>query len=171
MNRTEKQSMVKDLAGKIQKAKTFLLADYCGLTVEQMTDLRRKLHTSKSKVKIIKNRLFKRALKELSIEGLDEHLKGPVAMASSDDDPVLPAKVMVNFAKDNEKLKLKVGFMDSKVLTLKMIESLATLPSKEVLLAKLLATMNAPASNMVGVLSAIPRKLVNVMNAIKEKKN
>jgi len=170
MNRTEKQSMVKDLTEKIQKTKSFLLADYCGLTVEQMTDLRRKLHASKSKVRVIKNRLFKRALKELSIEGLDAHLKGPVAVASSDEDAIMPAKVMVGFAKENEKLKLRAGYMEKQVLTVKMIEALASLPSKEVLLAKLLATMNAPATNLVGVLSAVPRKLVNVINAIKEKK-
>lgn len=170
MNRTEKQTMVKDLAEKIQKTKSFLLADYCGLTVAQMTDLRRKLHGSKSKVSVIKNRLFKRALKELSIEGLDEYLKGPIALASSDEDEVMPAKVMVAFAKDNEKLKLKAGLMGSKVLSLAMIKDLASLPSREVLLAKMLGSMNAPATNLVGVLSALPRQLVTVINAIKDKK-
>jgi len=170
MNRTEKQSTVKELSEKIQKAKAFILAEYSGLTVEQMTTLRRKLHSQKSSVSVIKNRLFKRALGELSIQGLDEYLKGPIALTVSEHDPVSPVKVLVEFAKDNEKLKVKAGFMDSRVMTLKMLQELSMLPSREVLLAKLLGTMNAPATNLVGVLSAVPRQLVTVMNAIKEKK-
>jgi large subunit ribosomal protein L10 len=170
MNRTEKQNAVKGLSEKLQKAKGFVLADYCGLTVEQMTNLRRKLHSQKSSVSVVKNRLFKRALAELSIKGLDEFLKGPVAVTLAEHDPVAPVKALVEFAKDNEKLKLKAGFMDKNVLTLKMLQELSKLPSREVLLAKLLGSLNAPASNLVGVLSALPRQLVTVMNAIKEKK-
>lgn len=170
MNRTEKQVAVNELAEKVRKAKTFILADYCGLTVEQMTNLRRKLHAQKSSVSVIKNRLFKRALQELSIKGLDEYLKGPIALTISEDDPVSPVKALVEFAKDNVNLKLRAGFMDSKVMTLKMLQELSRLPSREVLLARLLGTINAPATNFVGVLSAIPRQLVTVMNAIKEKK-
>ncbi|MBI2092568.1 MAG: 50S ribosomal protein L10 [Deltaproteobacteria bacterium] len=171
MNRTQKSEMVNQLVSKMQKAKAFVLAEYKGLTVSQMTDLRRKLHTSKSSVNVIKNRLFKRALKQLSIQGLDEYLKGPVAFASCEVDPVMPAKVLVPFAKENEKLKVKAGFMDNKVLTAKMLEEISMLPSREILLAKFLGTLNAPASNLVGVLSAVPRQLVTVLNAIKEKKN
>lgn len=170
MNRTEKQNTVKAFAEKLAGAKAFILADYCGLTVTQMTDLRRKLTASKSSMRVIKNRLFKRALKELSIEGLDDFLKGTVAFAYSNEDPVMPAKVLAAFAKDNDKLKLKVGYMDKKVLDAKMINALATLPSKEVLLSKLLGSINAPATNLVYVLSAVPRQLVTALNAIKEKK-
>lgn len=170
MNRTEKQSAVKSFAEKLKGAKSFVLADYCGLTVGQMTDLRRKLAASKSSLRVIKNRLFKIALKELSIEGLDEHLKGPVAFAYSDADPVMPAKVLSAFAKGNEKLKIKVGFMDSKVLNLKMLGELASLPTREVLLSRVLGSINAPARNLACVLAAVPRQLVTVINAIKEKK-
>lgn len=170
MNRTEKQETVRFLTEKVKNAKAFVLADYLGLTVSQMTDLRRRLHSQKSSIRVIKNRLFKRALKDLSIEGLDTYLKGTLAMAYSDDDPVNPAKVLVGFAKDNDKLKLKVGFMENKVLTIQMLNALATLPSREILLAKMLGSLNAPATNIVGVLAAVPRQLVTVLNAIKEKK-
>ncbi len=170
MNRTEKQETVKTFTEKVKNVKAFVLAGYSGLTVAQMTDLRRKLNTSKSSISVIQNRLFKRALKSLAIEGLDEYLKGPVAMASSDVDPVAPAKVLSQFAKDNTKLKLKAGFMDKKVLTLSMLNELANLPSREILLARALGAMSAPATNFVGVLAALPRQLVTVINAIKEKK-
>lgn len=170
MNRTEKQTAVKNFTEGLQKAKAFILAEYKGLTVSQMTDLRKKLHGSKSSITVIKNRLFKRALKELSIGGLDEHLRGATAVTSSDVDPVASAKVLVQFAKENEKLKIKAGFMENKIMSLKMIEALSNLPSREVLLAKLLRTMNGPATNFVNVLAAVPRQLVTALNAIKEKK-
>jgi large subunit ribosomal protein L10 len=170
MNRTQKTEEVKSFTEKLQKTKTVLLADYKGLTVSQITNLRRKLHESKGTMRVVKNRLFKRALKELSIEGADSWLKGPTAFISTEHDPIVSAKVLVNFAKDNEKLKLKGGLMESRVLSVKMIEELAKLPSREILLARLLGSINAPATNLVGVLSAIPRQLVTVMNAIKEKK-
>lgn len=171
MNRTEKQEEVKGLTEKLKKAKAFVLADYCGLTVSQITDLRRKLNTSKSVMKVVKNRLFKRALKELSIEGFDDCLKGPVAVTSTESDPVLATKALVGFAKDHDKLKIKAGYVENKFLSLKMLTELSALPSREVLLAKLLGSLNAPASNLAQVLSAIPRQLVTVMNAIKEKKS
>lgn len=170
MNRTEKQEAVKTFSEKVKKAKAFVLADYLGLTVSQMTNLRRKLHEQKSSIRVVKNRLFKRALKDLSIEGLDAYLKGPVAMAYSNEDPISPAKILVAFAKENDKLKIKAGFMDKKVLTVQMLNELAQLPSREILLAKLLGTMNAPATNFALVLSAVPRQLVTALNAIKEKK-
>ncbi len=170
MNRTQKVETVKTFTEKVKGAKAFVLAEYAGLTVAQMTDLRRKLNKSQSKVSVIKNRLFKRALKDLSIEGLDEFLKGPIAVASSDADPVMHVKALVEFAKDNEKFKIKAGLLDGKVLSAKMIDDLSKLPSREVLLARLLGSINAPATNIVGVLAAVPRQLVTVMNAIKEKK-
>lgn len=170
MNRTEKQAAVKGFTDKLQKAKAFILAEYKGLTVSQMTDLRRKLHGAKSSVSVIKNRLFKRALKELSISGLDDHLRGATAITSSDADPVATAKILVQFAKENEKFKIKAGFMESKILDLRTIEALSSLPSREVLLTKLLWTLNGPATNFANVLAAVPRKLVYALNAIKEKK-
>lgn len=170
MNRTEKQQAVKSFSEKMQKAKACVFADYRGLTVSQMTVLRRKLHAAKSSINVVKNRLAKHALKDLSIQGLDEYLKGPTAVAYSEIDQIMPAKVLVEFAKDNEKLKLKAGFMDGKVLSIAMLKELASLPSREILLARFLGTLNAPATNFVGVLAAIPRQLVTVLNALKEKK-
>lgn len=170
MNRTQKSEEVKSFIEKLQKTKAVILADYKGLTVSQITNLRRKLRESKGAMRVVKNRLFKRALKELSIEGMEPQLKGPTAFISTEHDPVVSAKVLVNFAKDNDKLKLKGGFMESRLLSIKMIEELARLPSREILLARLLGSMNAPATNLVGVLAAIPRQLVTVINAIKEKK-
>jgi len=101
---------------------------------------------------------------------LDSHLKGPVAWADSSNDPVAVAKAMTEFAKDNEKLKIKIGYMDGKVLSLQTIKQLAALPSREVLLGKMLGSLMAPATNLANVLAAIPRQLVTVLSAIKDKK-
>ncbi len=166
MNRAEKTDAVKKFSEKMKTAKSSIFADYRGLTVDQMTKLRRKLREAKSSINVVKNRLAKRALKDLSITGLDDYFKGPTAVATADVDPTSVAKVLVDFAKENEKFKVKAGFMDGKVLSLSLIRELASLPSREVLLAKLLRTMSAPATNLVGVLATIPRQLVTVINAI-----
>lgn len=171
MNRTEKAAQVETLQERFSKSKASILADYRGLTVEQFTKLRQALKKSGGDIKVVKNRLAKRALNQLSIQDLDSYLKGPVAVADSDNDPVAVAKALTDFAKDNEKLEIKVGFMDGKILSLANIKALASLPSREVLLAKMLGSISAPATNLVNVLAAVPRQLVTVINAIKEKKD
>lgn len=168
MDRTQKEQQVEHIAERFEKAKSIIFADYRGLNVAEITELRRKLDQSESALKIIKNRLAKRAAKKVSIEGLDEIFTGPTAMASSEADPVVPAKIMVEFSKDHEVLRIKAGYMDGRVIDLATINTLARLPSREVLLSKVLASMNAPISNFTMVLAAIPRQLVNVINAIKK---
>lgn len=170
VNREQKASEVSFLAERFEKAKAMIFADYCGLKVSEMTELRAKLRENGASMKVVKNRLVKRVLKERGLEQLNEFFTGPTAIASAEHDPMVPAKVMAEFAKTHAALNLKAGFMDGGVLTRVQIEYLATLPSKDVLLSRVLATMNAPATNLVYVLAAIPRQLACVIDAIRKKK-
>lgn len=170
MNRDSKQQVVQDLSVKLAKAKAAFLADYRGLTVDQVNKLRTELRNVGVEYKVVKNTLLRLAAKDTSLECLDSYLQGPTAIAIATGDPVAPAKIMAEFAKTHAKFALKIGALDGKVLSIEDIRALAELPSREVLLAKLLGSLNAPASNMVGVLAAVPRSLVQVLAAIQDKK-
>ncbi len=120
--------------------------------------------------RVVKNTLLRRASRETSVEVIQESFKGPSGVALSYDDPVAPAKVLTDFAKENENLEIKIGVMDGKVLDLSSIKALSDLPSREVLLGQVLSTMNAVPTGFVRTLGEIPRKMLNVLQAIKEQK-
>jgi large subunit ribosomal protein L10 len=170
MNRTEKSNEVSKLKQRFENAKAMFFADYRGLTVAEVTELRQKLYAQQSAMKVVKNRLAKLAFKDLKVEGMDSFLKGPTAIASSDADAVVPAKILVEFAKTHEKLQLRAGYMEGVVLDVKSIIALAKLPSREVLLSKMLGSLQAPATNLVNVLAAVPRGLVTALAAIRDSK-
>lgn len=170
MNRTEKANEISKLKQRFEKAKAMIFADYRGLTVAEVTELRQKLRAQQSTMKVVKNRLAKLAFKDLKVEGMDPHLKGPTAIASSNEDAVVPAKILVDFAKDHEKLQLRAGYMEGVVLDVKAIMALAKLPSREVLLSKMLGSLQAPATRLVNVLAAVPRGLVTALAAIRDSK-
>jgi large subunit ribosomal protein L10 len=170
VRREQKVLETQSLAERLEKAKVLLFADYRGLKVREMTELRTKLRKEKSSLKVVKNRLMRRVLKERGLEALEQYFTGPTALATSDIDPIIPAKALIEFAKAHEKLALKGGFLDGRVLSAREIIMLAKTPPREVLLARALASMNAPATNLAGVLAAIPRKVLYALNAIKEKK-
>ena len=121
----------------------------------------------RDRYKVIKNNMLKRAADELKIEGVDEYFKGPSAVAFGYEDPVAPAKILCKFVKDANKTEIKGGILDGKVMDAAGITNLSKLPSKEELIAKMLGSMNAPVTNFVGVLAAIPRGLVCALNAIR----
>lgn len=170
MNRDEKSKEIEQIKGRFQKAKALIFATNNGLKVSEVTELRKKLKSVQSQLQVVKNRLVKRALKDASIEGLDSFFEGPIAMTSSDVDPVSPAKVLVDFMKEHEALVIKGGYLSGEILTADKIKALAALPSREVLYAKLLGTLLNPARQLVGVLAAMPRQLVGVIDAIKQQK-
>ena len=166
----QKQEVVKELAEKIKAAKSIVLADYRGLTVEQDTELRNALRKAGVEYKVVKNTLTRFAARENGLEGLDSYLNGPTAMAVSFTDPVAPAKVLAEYAKKYEKLELKVGVIEGKIIDVNGVKALADLPSREVLISKVLAGFNAPITGFVNVLNANIRGLVVSLNAIAEKK-
>lgn len=151
----EKKQAVAQLVEKFKNAASGVIVDYRGLTVAEDTALRAKLREANVDYKVIKNTFCKFAIKEVNLEELDPVFNGPTAIAMSTDDPVAPAKIIADFAKTNEALEIKSGFMDGAVLSLDEIKSLAATPSRETLLATILSSLNAPASKLVRTLQAI----------------
>ena len=151
----QKKAVVAELVEKLKAAQAGVIVDYRGLTVEEDTVLRTKLREAGVEYKVIKNTLTRFAIKEVGYEEMDEALNGPSSLAISETDPVAPAKVISDFAKTNENLTIKAGFLDGKVLTLDEIKTLADTPSREVLIAKIMGSMNAPISKLVRTLQAL----------------
>jgi len=165
----QKKKAVAELKDKFDKSKTVILTDYRGLDVAEMTELRRQLRETGVDYKVVKNTLARIAARDLGMEFLDEYLVGPTAIAFSED-PVAPAKVLCKFADDHQDLELKAGIMDGKLIDIDSIKQLADLPSREVLLAQVLAGMKAPITGLVNVLNGPLRSLVYVLQAVKDKK-
>lgn len=150
-----KKQIVAEMIEKLKTAQAGVLVDYCGLTVEEDTELRNKLRAAGVEYKVIKNTLTRFAAKEVGFDELDAVLNGPTSLAVSYDDPVAPAKVIADFAKQNEKLEIKSGFLDGKVISLDEIKQLASTPSKDVLIAKIMGSLNSPISALARTLQAI----------------
>jgi large subunit ribosomal protein L10 len=166
----QKKEVVVGLSSKIKSAKAMIFADYRGLTVAQDTELRTALRKAGIDYKVVKNTLTRFAMNENGISGIDSYLNGPTAMALSSTDPVAPAKVLAEYAKKFEKLELKVGVVEGKVIDVDGIKALAELPSREVLIARVLGGFNAPISGFVNVLNANLKGLVVALNAIAQQK-
>ena len=157
-NRQNKEAKVAEIREKLEKAQAIVLADYQGLTVEEDTALRKTLREAGVEYKVYKNNLVTLAAKELGIEGLDSYLEGPVSIAFGYEDATAPARVLHTFAKDHKKLELKAGMVEGTLYNKEEVEKLATIPSKEVLIAKLLGSFKAPLSNGAYLLNAIKEK-------------
>lgn len=174
MNRTNKAELASELKDKFSKAQVAIFADYKGLTANQADDLRRALRTTQTEVKVLKNNIARIVTKDGAMgddaKALMDTVVGPTLVAFAFGDPAAAAKVIHKFAQDNEALKLKDSLMGHKRIAASGVEELAKLPSREVLVAKMLGTMNAPITNFVGVLAAVPRSLVTVLAAIEKKK-
>lgn len=170
MNRAEKTTEIENLKSQLKNSQLTILTDYKGLSVASVTDLRRKLRAKSSAFKVVKNRLARIAVKDTPISVVADFFKGTTAVATSTSDLTGPAKVITDFLKDNEIFKFKTAVLNGKVLDFNQIKALASLPSKEELVAKMLGSLNAPATNLVSVLSQIPRQLVTVLGAVRDQK-
>ena len=166
----EKQQIVEDLRDRFAKSAIIVLTDYKGLDVAAMNDLRRKLRAEEIEYRVVKNTILTRASADNDGDLIKDFFKGPSAVALGFDDPIAPAKVLAQFAKDHEQLEIKVGVMGGKVLDPTAITALAKLPSREVLLGRLLAVLNAVPTSFVRTLAEVPRSFVNVLAAIKDQK-
>ena len=171
MNKENKQQVVAELHEKLSRAKAVFLADFRGMSVEKATSLRDELRKADVEYKVVKNTLLELASRETDKESLSSHYAGPTAIAFSYEDPVAAAKVLSRFAKDSQTIfKLKAGILSGKLISVADIQALAELPSREVLIAKMLGTLQAPTTNFVGVLAAVPGSFVRLLNAIKIQK-
>jgi len=170
-NKSAKQKIVEEIKEKFKRAQAVVLVDYRGLDVQQVTELRKRFREAGVDYKVYKNTLMTRALNELESEGIVPYLTGPNAVAYGYDDPVTPAKIISEFAKDHDKPEIKVGMIAGKAIDAEEVKALASLPSKEVLVAQVLGGLNAPITGMVNVLQGNIRNLVYVLNAVSEKKS
>jgi len=150
-----KTSLVGDYAAKFKEATSLVVVDYRGLSVDQVTELRRNLRAEGVEFKVLKNNISRRAICEAGYEGLANEFVGPTAIAYSNDDVVAPARILHTFAKENEALELKAGFIEGEVASREQVMELATLPSKDGLLSMLLSVLQAPMRNMAYALSQV----------------
>jgi large subunit ribosomal protein L10 len=180
MARKEKQVFVSQLTDKLKTSSNFILTDYKGLNVEEMTELRNKMRQMGCEFKVVKNTLARLAMKNLHLEDLIEYLKGPTAIAQFEIAPIKhigekadiisATKTLIDFSRQHQNLKIKAGFLEGHLIPAQEVESLAKLPSREVLLAQLCRGLQAPIVRFCGVLQGVMRNLILVLNAICEKK-
>ena len=176
MNRAEKEVEVQNLQSGLQKSAIAISADYRGLSVAQITKLRRSLHEKGIRAKVVKNTLARIAAKncfasgdQAQLEKFVDSLIGPSFLALSESDPVTPAKVLVDFAKDNEKLQIKGAWFENKFLDRSGVKEISSMPSREETLAKLLALLNTPATQLLRLMKEPASQVVRVFGAQKDK--
>ena len=170
LNLEDKKALVAEVAEVAAKAQSVVAAEYRGLTVSQMTDLRAKARKSGVYMRVVKNTLARKALAGTSFEAVGPKLKGPLVLAFSKDDPGAAARVVKDFAKANEKLVATLVSLGGKVLSAKDLEAVASLPTREQALSMLLGTLKAPSQKLVSTLAAVPSKLVRTLAAVRDQK-
>ncbi|EGO8695528.1 50S ribosomal protein L10 [Enterococcus faecalis] len=154
----KKETLVQAAAEKFESAASVVIVDYRGLTVEEVTNLRKQLRDAGVEIKVIKNSILSRAAKKVGLDGLDEVFTGPTAVAFSNDDVVAPAKIIDEFAKDAKALEIKGGVIEGKVSSVEQITALAKLPNREGLLSMLLSVLQAPVRNVAYAVKAVAEK-------------
>jgi len=168
LNREEKAAVIEEVSAQVAQAGSIVLAEYRGLTVEKITQLRKQARESGVYLRVLKNTLVRRAVQGTPYEKLADQMAGPLMYGISTD-PVAPAKLMAAFAKANDQLVLKGGAMPNVVMDIAGVQALATMPSREELLAKLLGTMQAPVATFVRTLNEVPTKFVRGLAAVRDK--
>jgi len=169
LNLDEKKEVVADVSARVAKAQAIVIAEYRGLPVGNVTQLRAQARASGVYLRVLKNTLARRAVQGTPFEKLADQMVGPLAYGISED-PVAAAKVLHTYAKTNDKLVIKGGAMPGQLMTAKEIGALATLPSRDELLAKLMGTMQAPVAKFVQTLNQVPGKFVRTLAAVRDQK-
>jgi len=169
LNRTEKAVVIEEIAAQVATAQSIVVAEYRGLDVAAVTVLRKNAREAGVYLRVLKNSLARRALAKSPFEGLSAQMTGPLIYAISKD-PVAAAKVLAGFSKENDKLVIKAGALPNSVLDANGIKALATMPSRDELLSKLLGTMQAPIAQFVRTLNEVPTKFVRGLAAVKDQK-
>lgn len=169
LNRNEKAAVIEEVAAQVAGAQSIVVAEYRGIDVASVTVLRKTARESGVYLRVLKNTLVRRAIDGTEFAGITDQLTGPLIYAISAD-PVAAAKVLSNFAKTNEKIVLKAGALPGSVLDVNGVKALATMPSREELLSKLLGTMQAPIATFVRTLNEVPTKFVRGLAAVRDQK-
>jgi large subunit ribosomal protein L10 len=170
LTRKQKEQLVGDLSAELKNSKTSVICGYQGMTVSDVAQLRSQLREKEAKMQVLKKTLIQIALKNADIEFDPKAMEGQVAIVFGGDDEIFSPKILHDFAKKNESLKILAGVLEGKMISASEVEGLAKLPSKEELLAKVVGTINAPISGFVNVLAGNLRNFVYAINAIKESK-
>src|SRR4029077_7363744 len=171
VTRAKKIAQVEQLGGELKNASSMIVATYSKLTVTQDFELRKALRPTGAKYRVVKNTLAERAGKGNRVGEALKNLQGVTSIAYTSDDPVALAKALAKYAKDNPEFSFKAGVVEGRVISIKEIEALATMPSKEEIYSKLLFLLNAPAQRLVTAMNAVGRNLAVVIDqAVKEKK-
>ncbi len=160
---------VADLVGRLKTKKNIILTNYSGIKVKDLSDLRKKLRGVNAEYKVVKNTLFMRALKEAGYENVDNYMTGPVAVAFTDKDLSDVAKILRDFKKEQEKFEFGIGVMDNVVYNSEQVKNIADLPSKEVLISKIMYLVNAPTSQIAMGMNQIMASLARGIKAVAEK--
>ena len=169
LNLEQKQAVVAEVSAQLAKAQAVIVAEYRGLDVARVTQLRAKARQSGLYLRVLKNTLARRAVKGTPFESLSDQMVGPLMYGISQD-PVSGAKVMSEFAKENEQFVIKAGAMPNSLMSAKDIKALALLPSRDELLAKLMGTMQAPVAKLVRTMNEVPGKFVRTLAAYRDSK-
>jgi large subunit ribosomal protein L10 len=171
MNKTERQETVQSLTEQFKASPNMYVTDFTGLSVLRMTDLRRRLKAAGVSYIVVKNTLAQRALAANSVTALDDHLAGPTGLVLAGKDPVAAAKVLTDFAREFEKPGIKIGLVDGRPVTADQVKRLASLPPREVLLAQLAGTIQAPVAQLAGVLNGVLYQMVGALEALRAQRS
>lgn len=169
MARPEKIEAVDTLKEKLSAAKGLVLADFTGLTVSEANELRRKCREAQVEYKVVKNTIARLAVKASGIEDLEQHFRGPVAVALSETDSVAPARVLAAFRKEVQKLTFKAGYVEGRLFSSEEVREIAALPSREGLLAQVIGAVQAPMGQIVWTIEGVLRDLVSVIEQASKK--
>ena len=161
---------VREIRADLESSKALLITDYRGLTVSQITTLRRKLRETGAEYKVVKNTLFHLAAEGLISNEIDEMLAGPTAIAFVSDDPIAPAKILSDFVKESKILSLKGGYFEGMVYSAEQVQALAKIPPKDVLIAQVVGGIAAPLSGLVGTLNGVISNFVYTLQAVADQK-
>ncbi len=170
MARPEKTAEVQAIASHLQSAKSVVLADYQGMTVAQMTDFRVKCRAKNVVCRVVKNRLAMIAADQANVSVLKEHLTGPMALIISSESQIDAAKIVVDFAKDVDKLKIRGGYVDGGFLDAGRVVALSRVPSRDELYAQMMGSINAPLTGIVGTINGVMSALVRALDAVAKQK-
>jgi large subunit ribosomal protein L10 len=170
MARSEKEAEVKRIQDKLRNSACVVLTEFRGLNVHELAELRRRLREKEIEYKVVKNTLVRIAANEVGLSELNEYLTGPTALVAGLEDIISPAKILFDFSKEHDALKIKGGILEGKVLDANKVKALANLPSREELIGRLMGNLNGPIVGLVNVLSAPLRGFVGVLTALAEQK-